>query len=222
MRFSGTGPLGRTACGIAGLFWPPFYGRIPLAAMGTRGYVAPTAILHHANLKSNAGVFIGDRVVLYEDHGGGAVNLGAGVHIHRDTIIQTGAGGSVIIGEQTHIQPRCQLSAYMGSITIGKRVEIAPNCAFYPYNHGMSADLPMRQQPVFTKGGIHIEDDVWLGVGVIVLDGVRIGKGAVIGAGSVVARDIPPMAVAAGAPAKVVKFRDAASISAAPSGNETG
>ena len=62
-------------------------------------------------------------------------------------------------------------------------------------------------QPVWTKGGIIIGDDVWLGVGVNVLDGVRIGKGAVIGAGSVVTKDIPKGAIAAGVPAQIVKIR---------------
>jgi acetyltransferase-like isoleucine patch superfamily enzyme len=60
-----------------------------------------------------------------------------------------------------------------------------------------------------TKGDIVIEDDAWLGVGVVVLDGVRIGKGAVIGAGSVVTRDIPDNAIAVGVPASVVKMRGA-------------
>ena len=52
-----------------------------------------------------------------------------------------------------------------------------------------------------------IEDDAWLGVGVIVLSGVRIGKGAVIGAGAVVSRDVPDGAIAMGVPARVVKMR---------------
>jgi acetyltransferase-like isoleucine patch superfamily enzyme len=58
-----------------------------------------------------------------------------------------------------------------------------------------------------TKGGIVVGDDVWLGFGVVVLDGVRIGKGAVVGAGSVVTRDIPDNAIAVGVPARVVKMR---------------
>jgi acetyltransferase-like isoleucine patch superfamily enzyme len=62
----------------------------------------------------------------------------------------------------------------------------------------------MRLQPLQTKGGIVIEDDVWIGFGVIVLDGVKIGKGAVLGAGSVVTRDIPDNTVAVGVPAKTI------------------
>jgi acetyltransferase-like isoleucine patch superfamily enzyme len=52
-----------------------------------------------------------------------------------------------------------------------------------------------------------VEDDAWLGYGVIVLDGVRIGKGAVVGAGAVVTHDIPEGAIAVGVPARVVKMR---------------
>lgn len=209
MRFSGPGPLGRAACGLAGLGWPPFYGRLPLAAMGKNGYISPCATLYHSNLGLNARIFIGDQALIYEDHGGGRIELGAGVHIHRDCLLQTGRDGRIVIGDETHIQPCCQLSAYVGAIHIGCRVEIAPNCAFYPYNHGLSSDRPLRQQPVQTKGGIVIGDDAWLGVGVIVLDGVTIGAGAVIGAGSVVSRDIPAMAIAVGNPATVVRIRAA-------------
>ncbi len=62
-------------------------------------------------------------------------------------------------------------------------------------------------QPLQTKGGIFIHDEAWLGYGVIVLSGVQIGKGAVIGAGSVVTRDVPDNAIAVGVPARVVRMR---------------
>lgn len=97
--------------------------------------------------------------------------------------------------------------AYAGSLQIGCRCEIAPNCAFYPYNHGFAPGKDIMSQPVWTKGGIIIGNDVWLGVGVNVLDGVRIGKGAVIGAGSVVTKDIPKGAITTGVPAQIVKMR---------------
>jgi len=139
------------------------------------------------------------------------VELGERVQIHRDSIIQTGAGGSVSIGLRTSIQPRCQFSAYLGSIHIGSYVQIAPNCAFYPYDHGVAPNQLISEQPLKTKGGITVDDDAWLGVGVIVLDGVRIGKGAVIGAGSVVTNNVADNAIAVGIPARVVKMRDASS-----------
>jgi acetyltransferase-like isoleucine patch superfamily enzyme len=58
-----------------------------------------------------------------------------------------------------------------------------------------------------SKGSIVIGDEAWLGFGVIVLGGVRIGEGAVIGAGSVVTQDVPDGAIAMGVPARVVKMR---------------
>lgn len=58
-----------------------------------------------------------------------------------------------------------------------------------------------------TKGKIVIEDDVWIGYGSIILSGVRVGKGAVIGAGSLINKDVPPYAVVGGVPAKIIKYR---------------
>lgn len=207
MRFAGITPLGRRAAWLAGLFLPPFLGRIPLSRMNPRGYVSPRAVISHPLLKFDKNVFLDDGVMVYQDENGGAVELEEGVYLLRDTILQTGQGGTIRIGRRTHVQPRCQFSAYVSSITIGQRVEIAPNCAFYPYNHGMAAGTPIRRQPLYSKGGIVIEDDAWLSVGVTVLDGVRIGKGAVIGAGAVVTKDIPADAIASGVPARVVRMR---------------
>ncbi len=208
MRFSGPGRVGRFACGVAGLFHPPFYGRVPLASVRHRGYFSPKATIHHDSLELGGDVFIGDEVLIYRDHEGGGVTLGTGVHLHRGTVIQTGAGGRVWIGEGTHIQPRCQISAYKGRIEIGYGVEIAPNCSFYSYDHEMKPGIPIGRQPLRSRGGIVIGNEVWLGVGVIVLDGVHIGDGSVVGAGSVVTSDIPEGSIAVGVPARVVKRRD--------------
>lgn len=65
----------------------------------------------------------------------------------------------------------------------------------------------MNDQPLFSRGGINIEDGVWLGFGVIVLDGVTIGSESIIAAGSVVNKDIPSGVVAAGVPAKIIRTR---------------
>jgi acetyltransferase-like isoleucine patch superfamily enzyme len=121
--------------------------------------------------------------------------------------METGLGGFLRVGDNSSIHPRCQLNANVSSIIIGSGVMISPSCALYSYNHGIAPGKPIRKQPLETKGGIVIDDDAWLGFGVIVLDGVRIGKGAVIGAGSVVTSDIPDGAIAVGNPARVVKMR---------------
>lgn len=207
MQYAGLHAPGRLATRLATWFAPPYKARTYLARFNSRGYISPDASIHHNNLHLDDNVFIGDNVVVYQAKNGGSVRLGVGVHIHRDSIIETGHGGSLTIGADTHIQPRCQFSAYKGHIHIGNSVQIAPYCAFYPYNHGFAPDKLIKEQPLQTKGGIVIDDDAWLGVGVIVLDGVRIGKGAVIGAGSVVIQDIPEGSIAVGSPAQVVKYR---------------
>ena len=86
-------------------------------------------------------------------------------------------------------------------------MHIASGCAFYSYDHGVAPSLLIGKQPLETKGKILVEDDAWLGFGVIVLSGVHIGKGAVIGAGSVVTHDVPAGAIAVGSPARVIKSR---------------
>jgi len=208
MFFSGTGLIGRIASRFAALATSPYYGRVSLSKLTPKGYVSANANIHHQLLELGKYCYIGDGVLIYQDRKGGVVHLGDSIHLHDNTVIQTGRGGSVFIGADTHIQPRCQISAYEGPVKIGERVEIAPNCAFYSYDHAVLPDIPIREQPITTKGGIHIEDDAWLGYGVIVLDGVKIGKGAVIGAGSVVTRNIPDGGIAVGSPARVVKMRD--------------
>jgi acetyltransferase-like isoleucine patch superfamily enzyme len=155
-------------------------------------------------------VFIGDRVVIYQDKDGGSMELSNGVHLYGDSYFQTAKGGCIRIGDNTHIQPRCQFTACLVSIEIGCGVSIAPACAFYSYDHGVAASDLIGRQPLTTKGRILVDDDAWLGYGVIVLSGVHIGKGAVIGAGAVVTNDVPDGAIAAGVPARVVKFRSQA------------
>ena len=207
MRYSGVNPMGRFSSRMASMAVPPFYGRHRLARLSKRGYISPSANIHHADLRLEDEIFLDDRVLIYQDQGGGPVELAYRVSIHRDSIIQTGFDGSVKIGARTSIQPRCQFSAYKGLIQIGSHVQIAPNCAFYPYNHGFAPGKLIMEQPLESKGGIIIEDDAWLGVGAIVLDGVRIGRGAVIGAGSVVTHSIPDGAIAVGVPARMVRMR---------------
>ena len=207
MRLSGISFLGRLASRLARIPMPPYFGCVPLAKLHSHGYISPTAIIHHDALERGKNCFIGDNVIIYQDNDGGFVKLGGHVHLHTGIKIQTGNGANVEIGEQTHIQPGCQLSAYKSSIKIGRGVEIAPNCAFYSYNHSVKAGQPIRNQPLDSKGDISIGDNVWLGYGVIVLDGVVIGKNTVIGAGSVVTKNIPQNAIAAGNPAKLIKFR---------------
>jgi acetyltransferase-like isoleucine patch superfamily enzyme len=208
MQRMGPGRAGRLASLLAGVFSPPYKGRVGLAHQFESGYIAPTAHVDHNCLQLGRHVFIGDRVVIYQRHNAGPVALDDYVELHRDVIIENGAGGSLTIGARTGVQPRCQFAAYVAPIMIGARVQIAPACAFYPYDHGMAPGVPMLGQPLTTRGPIIVEDDAWLGYGAVLLGGVRVGVGAVVGAGAVVTCHIPAGAIAVGVPARVVKMRD--------------
>ncbi len=95
----------------------------------------------------------------------------------------------------------------MGGVSIGENVRIGARVSIVSANHVFKErDVLIKDQGNIAKG-ITIEEDVWLGTGVIVLDDVTIHKGAVVGAGAIVTKDIPEYAVAVGVPAKIVKFR---------------
>lgn len=209
MKLAKDGVVGRFAARMARIGLPPHTGALVLARLFEHGYVSPDAVISHQALHRGKHTFIGDGVMIYQEGPGGAVTLHDGVHLYSGSTLQTGAGGTIEIGAETHVQPRCQFSAYLSGVRIGKSVEIAPACAFYPYNHAMAAGIPVREQPLTTRGGIVIEDEAWLGYGVIVLDGAHIGRGAVIAAGAVVSGHIPENAIAAGVPARVVGHRQA-------------
>ena len=209
MRLADVRYCRKFATGLALLWAPPYFQRHCLADMNARGFIALNTIIYGTTIRLGANVFIDNRVLIYQDQNGGPIEIGDRVRLQDDTHIQTAENGTVEIGADTHIHRGCQLTAAKTSIRIGCRVEIAARCAFYTYDHGCAPAKSIAAQPLQTKGGIMIEDEVWLGYGVIVLSGVRIGKGAVVGAGAVVTRDVPPGAIAVGVPARVVKMRDA-------------
>lgn len=208
MRFAGYGAGGRLAMRLAAWFAPPHKDQVQLARLNKNGFIAPSATIYHAQFQPGQNVYIGDRVIIYQARAGGPVQMGDRVALLRDSIIETGSGGIVNIGDDVYIHPRCQMNAYLTSITIGRGVMVAANCVFYPHNHSIAAGQPIREQPLETKGPIVIGENAWLGTGVVVLGGVTIGAGAVIGAGSVVTGDIPANGIAIGSPAKVVKMRE--------------
>jgi len=94
-----------------------------------------------------------------------------------------------------------------GGVRIGNGVYTGPMVQIVAVNHVyQDPTRPIREQGI-TARGIVIEDDVWIGAGAAVVDGVTIGQGSIIGAGAVVTSDIPPYSIAVGAPAKPIKDR---------------
>lgn len=92
-------------------------------------------------------------------------------------------------------------------VTLGENVLLGPNVVINDSNHLFSdIDLPINKQG-HTAEEIIIEDDVWIASNCVILKGVHVGKGAVVAAGSVVTKDVPPYAVVAGVPARQIKTR---------------
>lgn len=119
-----------------------------------------------------------------------------------------GGSGDLIIGEDCVINSGCVL--YTGNgIHIGSGVAIAANCTFAPVNHEYrQRDIPIRSQGFRpSKGGISIEDDVWIGANCVILDGAILRRGCVIGAGSVIRGEIPAYSVQAGNPPVLLSNR---------------
>ncbi|MBF2063650.1 MAG: acyltransferase [Calothrix sp. C42_A2020_038] len=131
-----------------------------------------------------------------------------GVALERNVNIGALGGTSIHIGQNTFVGPGTCIAG-PGDIKIGANCLIAAQSGIFANNHNFAdLEVPIKEQGI-TRQGITIEDDCWLGAGVKVLDGVTIGKGCVIGANSVVTKDIPPFSVAVGVPARVIKKRGA-------------
>lgn len=205
LRLAGLGYGSRIATWLATWLAPPYKMRRSWARYSAAGYIAPSATIFHQHLQLGVNIFLGDRVRIFEDEAGGLVELGDRVYLHNDVWIQTGKGGEVKIGADTHIQPRCQFHTDRWSIQIGRGVQIAPNCAFYLRDSPSNTNEPTESSS--PNPGIVVEDDVWLGHGAVISARVRIGKGAVIGSGAVVERNVDDGAIVVGIPARVVGTR---------------
>ena len=152
--------------------------------------------------------FIDDNVVLDakgEDNEG--ISIGSNVMIGRNTII-TCKEGSISIDDYCNISANCFLLSET-LIQMGKYCFLAGQCYLVAGgNHSFEdTSRPIMFQPSISKGGISIEEDVWLGAGAVVLDGVKLGKGSVFGAGSVINGSFSEYSIAMGIPARFVKSR---------------
>jgi acetyltransferase-like isoleucine patch superfamily enzyme len=115
-------------------------------------------------------------------------------------------GGTIKIGDSSFINSFSVLHGH-GNLTIGNRCLIGPQVTIVPANYGFQdRNVPFRLQTPTMKG-IMIEDDVWIGAGVTILDGCTIGTGSIVGAGAVVTKSVEPYSIVAGVPARKIGIR---------------
>ena len=125
---------------------------------------------------------------------GDNVTISRGVMIRPSSYYGGDLGKGLVMGDHSSIGPYGYVGC-SGKITIGSNVMLGPKCSLFAENHIFeNTDATIKEQGVKQKG-ITIEDDCWIGSNTIILDGVTIGKGSVIAAGSVVSKDVPAYSV---------------------------
>ena len=138
----------------------------------------------------------------------GRLEIGANTLFEPDVWITIGDDAKVRIGEGTFLNVAVMVAA-TGLVEIGSHCMLANGCFVTDANHRFDdPDTPVPWQGFDTKGPTRIGDNVWCGANVVVTSGVTVGERCVIGANSVVTRDLPAFSIAAGAPAKVLKTID--------------
>jgi len=154
-------------------------------------------------------IFLGSRVFVgqysYLDGQTSILRLGDDVHLSRFCTLRAGERG-IAVHEGAGINTRSYIDGN-GGVEIGRNALLSPGVQVLSGNHVFDdPQTPIRLQGT-AYGKVTIGEDCWLGTNVVVLPGVTIGRGAVIGAGAVVTKDVPELALALGIPAKVVGHR---------------
>jgi len=120
---------------------------------------------------------------------------------------------TITVGDNVCIGPGAMFLASHSSIKISDKVMFGPNVSIIAGNHSshiigrLMADYELSDKLPSDDLPVVVEEDVWVGTGAYILKGVTISRGAIIAAGSVVTRDVPPYAIVGGVPAKIIKYR---------------
>jgi len=150
--------------------------------IGEGGFIAPEAAIFG---EPGRGITLGDRCA-----------IAAHAFLH----------GPIALGNDVSINARASLDGGTKGIRIGDGTRIATGATLYAFDHGVAPDHAIREQAVSSQG-IEIGADVWIGASAGITDGVRIGDHAVVAMGAVVTHEVPPWAIVAGVPARVIGDR---------------
>jgi acetyltransferase-like isoleucine patch superfamily enzyme len=153
--------------------------------------------------------FVDPDARIYPSVRGTRISIGARTRLEAFAVIRAvGGSGDVTIGEDCYINQHCVLFSGNG-IRIGNRVLLAPGVKVMPANHSVanSSGPTERRGFMSSRGGVVIEDDVWIGANAVLLDGTFLARGSVVGAGSVINARTTELSTWAGVPARHVKDR---------------
>lgn len=158
-------------------------------------------LVHPSNIVMGHHIWLKDDVSVVAN---GPLKIGNDFVVGEGTTLWTDKKG-MKIGNGVGIGKNCYLAQLGGSITIGDNVLVADNVRMYTLNHKFNDPKKLIIEQGYEEGTIRIEDNVWIGSGVIIFNSVTIGTGSIIGTQTVVTRDIPPYVLFAGIPGKVIK-----------------
>jgi len=195
------------------LLYPLLLGHVGRGVVFGQGVV----LRHPHKVRLGDGVTVDDLVVLdAKGTGNRGIDVGSGAFLGRGTILSC-KDGDIVLGDHANLGFHCEVFSG-SSVTVGAHALFAAQVYLVGGGHEFErADAAVIDQPR-TSRGIALGENVWLGTGVKVLDGIRVGSHVVVGAGAVVASDLPDGAVAAGVPARVLRTREAAGAGAAQAG----
>ena len=126
-----------------------------------------------------------------------------GALIYRNVLLL----GNISVGRGCSISNNTSINGATAGVHIGAHVMIAPGCCIVAFDHGSELNsIPMIHQPL-VESPIVIKDDVWIAANCTIRRGVTIGEGAIIGANSVVTKDVEPYTIVGGVPAKLIRSR---------------
>jgi acetyltransferase-like isoleucine patch superfamily enzyme len=197
---------------------------------------APSLLLRRAWLRLRLGRFGNDTLVeagarlQYPER----IRLGNGVRIASQSMLRanTEQTTGISIGDHSTVHESALIAANLGQVTIGRHSWIGPFCLIYGNgnvsigdnvliaahtsvntvsHHFERCDIPINDQGIYCDP-VSIEDDAWIGMNAVILQGVTIGQGAIVGAGAVVTRDVPPWSIVMGVPARIVSQRSNAPV----------
>lgn len=160
-------------------------------------------------------IFLGENVIIDDNIlidakgvNNDGITLGNDVFIGRNSILSC-KDGDIILDDRANIGFNCYIFA-SNKVKIGKDVLVAG----FTYivgggNYNLDdINIPINQQYDFDgKGGVDVEENVWIAAHVVILDGVTVGSGSVLAAGAIISKDVPKMSIMGGVPGKVLKSR---------------
>jgi acetyltransferase-like isoleucine patch superfamily enzyme len=207
IRYELTMLLSAWVPGALGLFLRSKLYPLVLGSVGRNVAFGCNVVLRHPHK-----IFIGDDVVVDDNcclDAKGTTNQGIevrrGVFLGRNTILSC-KNGDIVLDEEANVGFNVEVFS-AATVRVGRKVLVAAYTYLVGGDHLYDrVDVPVLEQGR-TARGIEVGDNVWLGAHVVVADGVRIGRDAVIGAGAVVTTDIPEFHIAAGVPARIVRDR---------------